>query len=71
MNGLHSGEYRVEIADNPPLDSHRGPPQAATHRPNVTQRRVIPPIYSTDSPLRARIDDGVPAPLDFHLETLP
>jgi hypothetical protein len=71
INGLHSGEYRVEIADNPPLDSHRARPHAAAHKSTATQRRVIPPIYSTDSPLRVRFGDDEPAPLEFHLETSP
>jgi hypothetical protein len=48
-DGLLPGKYRVEVADNPPLDGPRGKPPSA--------RRKLPPHYAHDSSLSLTVDN--------------
>lgn len=68
-DGLMPGNYRVEVADNPPLDGPRG----ANGRPTgMQQRRPFPYRYAHDSLLTAEIDEtGEPVVLDFALTREP
>jgi hypothetical protein len=64
--GLAAGRYRVEIADDPPIDSHGRPgtvPQPA--------RRRLPVMYATESPLIVEIMAGGAAVFDFDLQSSP
>ncbi len=70
--GLLPGRYRVEIVDNPPLDSidHSHPAGAAQVQPK--QRRQLPTVYTHNSPLRFEVRDGgtraAPLAADFELK---
>jgi hypothetical protein len=67
-NGLSYGKYRVEIADNPPLElAHRSPSETQAA---LRGRRMIPSLYGENSPLSVEIgDDSTPdlQQLDFQL----
>ena len=60
--GVLPGRYRVEIADDPPLDS-AVPLEKRPSRP----RRQVPPAYSVASSLSIEITADGPAEFDFEL----
>ncbi len=65
--GVLPGRYRVEIADNPPIDSWHGP-----GRSSVPARRTLPVAYSsTASPLAIDIAASGQVVFDFALTTQP
>jgi hypothetical protein len=51
-DGLLPGRYRVEIADNPPLN---GAQRTKSSVPPVHQRRKLPARYAHQSPLSANV----------------
>ena len=62
--GLFPGKYRVEIVDNPPLDS----PEA--HRRVLgepSKRRLFPTGYTDDSPLSIELVPGGATEFNFEL----
>jgi hypothetical protein len=64
--GLLPGRYRVEIADDPPIDP--------AMRPGAIQprsRRRLPIAYSTASPLAVEITAGGETEFDFNLTSQP
>lgn len=65
--GLPPGRYRVEIADDPPIDhaAMGKPPQ-----PSAT-RRNLPVHYSVASPLSIDVTPSGPAEFDFPLTRKP
>jgi hypothetical protein len=64
--GLAAGRYRVEIADDPPIDSHGRPGTA----PQPARRR-LPVMYATDSPLVVEVVAGADTGFDFELQASP
>ena len=64
--GLLPGRYRVEIADDPPIDSAMRPGQI---RPQP--RRNVPVVYSTSSPLAIEATAGGAATFNFDLSSQP
>lgn len=63
-DGLLPGSYRVEIADNPPLDGPRHPHGAPS------PRRLIPYAYAHHSPLTAEVaEDDESVTLDLELSS--
>jgi hypothetical protein len=63
--GILPGNYRVEVADNPPLN-------AATHRDAMqrkSSRRPFPHRYSTDSPLTLELTRDDDNEFNFELES--
>lgn len=65
--GLLPGRYRVEIADDPPIDhAHRNP----TSKPLASRRR-LPVHYSVASPLAIDVAPGGPTEFDFPLTSKP
>jgi hypothetical protein len=70
QNGLTPGEYRVEIVDNPPLNTPglHGPEGAAT----LAKRRLLPYRYANDSPLTIEVPSSpTEYNFDFELTSLP
>jgi 2-polyprenyl-6-methoxyphenol hydroxylase-like FAD-dependent oxidoreductase len=61
--GVFPGRYRVEVADDPPLDPTMRPDQVKSKA-----RRKIPVLYSTSSPLT--IEVGVEGSTDFDFQLL-
>lgn len=64
--GLLPGRYRVEIADDPPIDPAMRPGQI---RPQP--RRNLPVVYSTSSPLAIEVTAGGVATFNFDLSGQP
>jgi hypothetical protein len=72
--GLAAGRYRVEIVDDPPIDSHARPGRALP-----PARRRLPVLFATDSPLVVELvpggntgeDTGEDTVFDFDLQTSP
>jgi hypothetical protein len=64
--GVLPGRYRVEIADDPPIEA-AVPPEKRRSRP----RRQVPPAYSAASPLTIEITADGPAEFDFELTSKP
>lgn len=63
--GILPGNYRVEVADNPPLNG-------ATHRDAMqrkSSRRPFPHRYSTDSPLTLELTSDGGNEFNFELES--
>jgi hypothetical protein len=68
--GLSAGEYRVEVADDPPL----APPTAGMAASNSVpaRRRPFPYHYAQDSPLRIAVTAKAGAhTFDFELKSAP
>lgn len=66
--GLLPGRYRVEIADNPPLDS---PPGGTGDRHRAALRRRFPSRYTHDSPFTIEFAIGGATAMDFELKSDP
>jgi hypothetical protein len=65
VTGLLPGTYRVEIVDNPPLDS----PEAHRRAPGTpSKRRRFPAGYSDDSPLAIELVEGGSTEFNFSLK---
>ena len=64
--GVLPGRYRVEIADDPPIEM-TGPAEKRPSRPT----RQVPPAYSVASPLTIEITADGPAEFDFELTSKP
>jgi hypothetical protein len=60
--GLLPGRYRVEVADDPPID-----PGMRPDRQQPRPRRKLPVAYSTASPLAVEVTADGPAEFDFEL----
>jgi hypothetical protein len=71
VDGLLPGNYRVEIADNPPLSAAHG--SGARPRTPVLPpgRRVLPSRYAHDSPLTIQWSGKDEARFDFRLTVRP
>jgi len=74
-DGLLPGKYRVEIADNPPLDGvhSAGHGQQAATSAAPQRRRPFPYRYTHDSPFSVEVEPSSDDPLrfDFELTTKP
>jgi hypothetical protein len=64
--GLLPGRYRVEVADDPPIDPAMRPGQVKP-RP----RRKLPVAYSTSSPLAIEVTADGPVDFNFDLSSKP
>jgi len=64
--GLLPGRYRVEIADDPPID-----PGMRPDRQQPRPRRILPVVYSTSSPLAVEVTADGPADFSFDLSSKP
>jgi hypothetical protein len=64
--GLLPGRYRVEIADDPPIDPTMRPGQVKPQ-----PRRKLPIVYSTSSPLTIEVGADDSADFDFELSSQP
>lgn len=64
--GLPPGRYRVEIADDPPIDPAMRPGQMKPQ-----PRRNLPVVYSTSSPLAIDVTADGAADFSFALSTKP
>ena len=63
-NGLVPGKYRVEVVDNPPLDSPSG-----RFPGHATNRRAFPGVYGMNSPLSIELQNGGSTEFDFELKS--
>jgi len=68
-DGLLPGEYRVEIADDPPLALAHA--DAAAQPSVLAARRALPRKYAHDSPLQLELTRGGPVTFDFELSSAP
>jgi hypothetical protein len=64
--GLLPGRYRVEIADDPPIDPTMRPGQVKPQ-----PHRKLPVVYSTSSPLTIEVTADGPADFSFNLSSKP
>jgi hypothetical protein len=64
--GLLPGRYRVEIADDPPIDPTMRPDQVRQQA-----RRRLPVSYSTSSPLTVEVAANGSPDFDFELASKP
>ena len=64
--GLLPGRYRVEVADDPPINPAMRPEQGKPQ-----PRRKLPVVYSTSSPLTVEVTADVPADFSFNLSSKP
>jgi hypothetical protein len=64
--GLLPGRYRVEVADDPPID-----PGMRPDRMRPLPRRQLPVAYSVASPLTVEVTADGPAEFDFQLTMKP
>jgi hypothetical protein len=64
--GLLPGRYRVEVADDPPID-----PAMRPDRVKPRPRRQLPVAYSVASPLTVEVTADGPAEFDFQLTMKP
>jgi hypothetical protein len=64
--GLFPGRYRVEIADDPPIDPAMRPDQVRQQA-----RRRLPVSYSTSSPLTVEVAANGSTDFDFELFSKP
>lgn len=64
--GLLPGRYRVEVADDPPIDFALRP-EHVKPRP----RRTLPFLYSTSSPLAVEVTADGPVVFSFDLSSKP
>lgn len=64
--GLLPGRYRVEVADDPPID-----PGMRPDRMRPVPRRQLPVAYSVASPLTVEVTADGPAEFDFQLTMKP
>jgi hypothetical protein len=75
QDGLLPGKYRVEIIDNPPLDSVPHSPLGASSDKPSKRRRVLPPVYSHHSPFEIDIPSGAakagPIEANYELQSKP
>jgi hypothetical protein len=70
-DGLLPGNYRVEIADNPPLSAAHGPGTRPRTPSLPSGRRVLPSHYAHDSPLTIQWSGEGEARFDFQLTAKP
>jgi len=64
--GLLPGRYRVEVADDPPIDPSMRPDQVKPQ-----PRRKLPVVYSTSSPLAVEVTADGPVDFSFDLSSKP
>jgi hypothetical protein len=64
--GLLPGGYRVEVADDPPIEPGMRPDSVSPR-----QRRQLPVVYSVASPLTVEVTADGPAAFDFELTVKP
>jgi len=62
--GLLPGRYRVEVADDPPINPAMRPEQGKPQ-----PRRKLPVVYSTSSPLTIEVTADGPADFSFDLSS--